>query len=124
MGQIIALCGLPGLGDRRQDAIVCSTLHPAKLKERQMKSSLRLCAGVLCMLAPALAVEWKALKPQCYVSELAGVVGISGAGAELESYAARVKQATGRGACFPVTIQRLWKASPSKTLPTIFFHAW
>ena len=86
-----------------------------------MKFSLRLCAGVLCMLAPALAVDWKALKPQGYVSDFAGVVD-QRSRAELESYAARVKQATGAELAF-VTIQSL-EGEPIEDVANDLFHAW
>ena len=50
-----------------------------------MKLSLRLCAGLLCLFAPAFAVDWKALKPQGYVSDFAGVVDPQSKAA-IESY--------------------------------------
>ncbi len=86
-----------------------------------MKTSLRLCAGVLCVLLPALAVDWKALKPQGYVSDFAGVVD-QGSRAELESYAARVKQATGAELAF-VTVQSL-EGEPIEDVTNDLFHAW
>jgi uncharacterized protein len=86
-----------------------------------MKTSLRLCAGLLCMLAPALAVDWKALKPQGYVSDFAGVVD-QGSRAELESYAARVQKATGAQLAF-VTIQSL-EGEPIEDVANDLFHAW
>lgn len=86
-----------------------------------MKFSLRLCAGVLCLLAPAYAVDWKALKPQGYVSDFAGVVDPSSK-AEIESYAARVKQATGAELAF-VTIQSL-QGEPIEDVANDLFHAW
>ena len=86
-----------------------------------MKLSLRLCAGVLCMLVPALAVDWKALKPQGYVSDFAGVVDAASR-AELESYAARVKQATGAELAF-VTVQSL-QGEPIEDVANDLFHAW
>jgi uncharacterized protein len=86
-----------------------------------MKSTLRLCAGVLCLLAPALAVDWKALKPQGYVSDFAGVVD-AGSRAELESYAARVEQATGAQLAF-VTIQSL-QGEPIEDVANDLFRAW
>ena len=86
-----------------------------------MKSSLRLCAGVLCLLAPALAVDWKALKPRGYVSDFAGVVD-AGSKAEIESYAARVQQATGAQLAF-VTVQSL-QGEPIEDVANDLFHAW
>jgi uncharacterized protein len=86
-----------------------------------MKASLRLCAGLLCVLAPAFAVDWKALKPQGYVSDFAGVVD-QASRAELESYAARVKQATGAELAF-VTVQSL-QGEPIEDVANDLFHAW
>lgn len=70
-----------------------------------MKSALRLCAGLLCLLIPALAVDWKSLKPQGYVSDFAQVVDPRSKAA-LEDYAARVQQATGAELAF-VTVKSL-----------------
>jgi uncharacterized protein len=86
-----------------------------------MKASLRLCAGILCLLMPAFAVDWKALKPQGYVSDFAGVVDAA-SGAELASYAARVKQATGAELAF-VTIQSL-QGEPIEDVANDLFRAW
>ena len=86
-----------------------------------MKASLRLCAGILCVLAPALAVDWKALKPQGYLSDFAGVVDAA-SGAELQSYAARVQQATGAQLAF-VTVQSL-QGEPIEDVANDLFHAW
>jgi uncharacterized protein len=66
---------------------------------------VRLAAGLLCLLAPAFAADWKSLKPQGYVSDFAGVVDAASK-AELESYAGRVKQATGAELAF-VTVKSL-----------------
>jgi uncharacterized protein len=76
---------------------------------------------MLCVLAPTLAVDWKALKPQGYVSDFAGVVDPASR-AELESYAARVKQATGAELAF-VTIQSL-QGEPIEDVANDLFHAW
>jgi len=90
-----------------------------------MKSSLRLCAGLLCVLscgiAPALAVDWKALKPQGYVSDFAGVVDPQSKAA-IESYAAAVKQATGAELAF-VTVQSV-EGEPIEDVANDLFHAW
>src|SRR6202161_1580046 len=86
-----------------------------------MKSSLRLCAGLLCLLAPAFAVDWKALKPQGYVSDFAGVVD-AGSKAEIESYASRIQQATGAQLAF-VTVQSL-QGEPIEDVANDLFHAW
>ncbi|HEX4133179.1 MAG TPA: TPM domain-containing protein [Bryobacteraceae bacterium] len=91
-----------------------------------MKRSLRLGAVLLCMIAPgivtpALAVDWKALKPQGYVSDFAGVVDARSK-AELESYAARVQQATQAQLAF-VTIPSL-QGEPIEDVANDLFHAW
>src|ERR1700689_193712 len=86
-----------------------------------MKSSFRLCAGMLCLLVPALAVGLKALKPQGYVSDFAEVVD-QASRAEIESYAARVKQATGAELAF-ATIQSL-QGEPIEDVANDLFHAW
>lgn len=86
-----------------------------------MKRLFRLCAGLLCLLAPAFAVDWKTLKPQGYVSDFGGVVDPASK-AELESYAARVKQATGAELAF-VTIPSL-EGEPIEDVANDIFHAW
>lgn len=86
-----------------------------------MKSSLRLCAGLLCLLAPALAVDWKALKPQGYVSDFAGVVDAQSKAA-IESYAAAVKQATGAELAF-VTVQSV-QGEPIEDVANDLFRTW
>jgi uncharacterized protein len=86
-----------------------------------MKPFLRLCAGLLCLIAPALAVDWKALKPQGYVSDFAGVVDAQSKAA-LESYAAAVKQATGAELAF-VTVKSV-EGEPIEDVANDLFHAW
>jgi uncharacterized protein len=70
-----------------------------------MRSLLRLCAGLLCIFAPALAVDWKALKPQGYVSDFAGVIDAQSK-AQIQAYCETVKQATGAELAF-VTVRSL-----------------
>src|SRR6202166_324212 len=86
-----------------------------------MNKLLRLCCLLALSLAPASAVDWKALKPQGYVSDFAGVVD-AGSKAELESYAARVRQATGAELAF-VTIQSL-QGEPIEDVANDLFRAW
>ncbi len=86
-----------------------------------MKPSLRLCAGLLCLLAPALAVDWKGLKPQGYVSDFAGVVDPQSKAA-IEAYAARVQQATGAELAF-VTVQSV-EGEPIEDVANDLFRAW
>jgi uncharacterized protein len=57
------------------------------------------------MLAPALATDWKSLKPQGYVSDFAGVIDAQSR-AELEDYGSRVEQGTGAQLAF-VTLNSL-----------------
>jgi uncharacterized protein len=82
---------------------------------------LRLTASLLCVLAPALAVDWKALKPQGYVSDFAGVVD-AGSKAEIESYAAAVKQATGAELAF-VTVKSV-EGEPIEDAANDLVRAW
>jgi uncharacterized protein len=70
-----------------------------------MNKLLRLCCLLALSLAPAFAVDWKALKPQGYVSDFAGVVDAPSK-AELENYCTRVEQQTGAQIAL-VTIQSL-----------------
>jgi uncharacterized protein len=86
-----------------------------------MKTPLRLCAVLLCCLAPALAVDWKALKPQGYVSDFAGVVDPQSKAA-IESYATAVKQATGAELAF-VTVQSV-QGEPIEDVANDLFRAW
>ena len=86
-----------------------------------MKSSLRLCAGLLCLLVPAFAVDWKALKPQGYVSDFAGVVDPESRAA-IDSYAAAVKQATGAELAF-VTVKSV-EGEPIEDVANDLFHNW
>ena len=72
-------------------------------------------------LAPAFAVDWKALKPQGYVSDFAGVVDAQSK-AELENYANRVEQQTGAEMAF-VTIQSL-NGEPIEDVANTIFRAW
>jgi uncharacterized protein len=74
---------------------------------------------VLCV--PARAADWKALKPEGYVSDFAHVVDAQSRAA-LEDYAARVKQATGAELAF-VTIPSL-QGEPIEDVANDLFHAW
>jgi uncharacterized protein len=69
----------------------------------------------------ALAVDWKALQPQGYVNDFAGV--IDGASrAELTRYCGAVEQATGAQFAF-VTIQTL-KGEPVEDVANTLYRAW
>ncbi|HWE53295.1 MAG TPA: TPM domain-containing protein [Bryobacteraceae bacterium] len=86
-----------------------------------MKLSVRLAAALLCIAAPALAVDWKALKPQGYVSDFAGVIDARSRAA-LNAYGANVEKATGAELAF-VTIQSL-QGEPIEDVANDIFHAW
>ncbi|MDE3199025.1 MAG: TPM domain-containing protein [Acidobacteriota bacterium] len=86
-----------------------------------MKQSCRLLAVAVCFAAAAFAVDWKALKPEGYVSDFAHVIDATDR-AELEDYAARVQQATGAQLAF-VTIPSL-EGEPIEDVANDIFHAW
>ena len=86
-----------------------------------MTFPLRPLAVFLCLTLPALAVDWKALKPEGYVSDFAHVV-YPQSRAELEDYAARVQQATGAQLAF-VTLPSL-QGEPIEDVANDLFHAW
>ncbi len=72
-------------------------------------------------LAPAFAVDWKALKPQGYVSDFAGVVDPQSRAA-IEAYADRVKRASGAELAF-VTVNSV-EGEPIEDVANDLFHAW
>ncbi|HZL57477.1 MAG TPA: TPM domain-containing protein, partial [Bryobacteraceae bacterium] len=78
-------------------------------------------AALLCAASPALAVDWKTLKPQGYVSDFANVVD-AGSRAQIEDYAARVQQATGAQLAF-VTLPSL-QGEPIEDVTNDIFHNW
>ncbi len=86
-----------------------------------MNKLRRICLLLALCLAPAFAVDWKALKPQGYVSDFAGVID-AGSKAELESYCARVEQQTGAEMAL-VTIQSL-NDEPIEDVANTIFRAW
>lgn len=89
--------------------------------KRRASGAAFLVAALIFLATPALAVDWKALKPQGYVSDFAGV--IDGASrAELNSYAERVQQATGAEMAF-VTLKSL-EGEPIEDVTNDIFHAW
>jgi len=77
-------------------------------------------AAVICASA-AWAVDWKALTPQGYVSDFAGVVDPA-AKAQLEAYAAAVERATGAQMAL-VTIASL-EGEPIEDVANTIFRAW
>jgi uncharacterized protein len=86
-----------------------------------MKTWLRCgLAAVVCASA-AWAVDWKALTPQGYVSDFAGVVDPA-AKSQLEDYAATVERATGAQMAL-VTIASL-EGEPIEDVANTIFRAW
>src|SRR6266852_4214507 len=88
---------------------------------QHLTSLIRLCCLLALSLAPALAVDWKALKPQGYVSDFAGVIDAESK-AELENYCTRVQQQTGAEMAL-VTIQSL-SDEPIEDVANTIYRAW
>src|SRR4249919_887987 len=86
-----------------------------------MKKLLRLCCALAVSLGPGFAVDWKALKPQGYVSDFAGVIDAASK-AELENYCARVQQQTGAEMAL-VTIRSL-EQEPVDDVANTIYRAW
>jgi uncharacterized protein len=86
-----------------------------------MNKLLRFCCALALAIAPAFAVDWKALKPQGYVSDFAGVID-SQSKAELENYCGRVEQQTGAQMAL-VTIQSL-SGEPIEDVANTLYRAW
>jgi uncharacterized protein len=86
-----------------------------------MKKLLRFCFALALSIGPGFAVDWKALKPQGYVSDFAGVIDAQSK-AELENYCTRVEQQTGAEIAL-VTIQSL-SDEPVEDVANTIFRAW
>src|SRR6185295_1187940 len=86
-----------------------------------MKRLLRCCFALALSLGPGFAVDWKALKPQGYVSDFAGVIDAQSK-AELENYCTRVEQQTGAEIAL-VTIDSL-SGEPIEDVANTIFRAW
>jgi uncharacterized protein len=86
-----------------------------------MKTLLRFCLALALSLPCGFAVDWKALKPQGYVSDFAGVIDAQSK-AELENYAARVQQQTGAEMSL-VTIRSL-ESEPIEDVANTIFRSW
>lgn len=82
---------------------------------------LRFCALLCCLSALASAVDWKAYKPQGYVSDFAGVVDAQSKTA-LEQYAGAVERATGAQMAL-VTIPTL-EQEPIEDVANTLYRAW
>src|SRR5689334_9600513 len=86
-----------------------------------MSKSLRACATLLCFSSLAFAVDWKALKPEGYVSDFAHVVDAQSKAA-LEQYCTRVEQVTGAQMAL-VTIPTL-EGEPIEDVTNTIYRAW
>lgn len=86
-----------------------------------MTRLVRVSATLLCLALLAFAVDWKALKPQGYVSDFARVVDPQSKQA-LEQYCARVEQVTGAQMAL-VTIPTL-EGEPIEDVANTIFRAW
>src|ERR1051325_11860762 len=86
-----------------------------------MNTLARLCFALALSLTTAFAVDWKALKPQGYVSDFAGIIDAASK-AELENYCTRVEQQTGAEMAL-VTIQSL-SGEPIDDVANTIFRAW
>src|ERR1700733_11297171 len=98
-----------------------SGLRGTRRKLDSMKVSLRLCAGLLCLLVPALAVDWKALKPQGYGSDFADGVDPQSKAA-IDGDATAVQQAPGAQLAFG-TVQSV-EGEPIEDVANDLFHNW
>ncbi|MBI2681345.1 MAG: TPM domain-containing protein [Candidatus Solibacter usitatus] len=86
-----------------------------------MKTLRRLALATLCYVSAACAVDWKALKPQGYVSDFANVVDARSRAA-LERYCARVEQLT-QAQMALVTISTL-DGEPIEDVTNTIYRAW
>lgn len=86
-----------------------------------MKKLLRFCVALALSLSSGFAVDWKALKPQGYVSDFAGVIDAQSK-AELENYCARLEQQTGVEMAL-VTISSL-NQEPIEDVANTILRAW
>ena len=86
-----------------------------------MRNVLRLCAALVLCLSTAPAVDWKALKPQGYVSDFAGVVD-GASKVQVENFCAAVERSTGAQIAL-VTIRSL-EDEPIEDVTNTLFRAW
>src|SRR6266849_1022337 len=86
-----------------------------------MKKLLRICIALALGVSCGFGVDWKALKPQGYVSDFAGVIDAASK-AELENYCTRVEQQTVAEIAL-VTIQSL-SQEPIEDVANTIFRAW
>jgi uncharacterized protein len=86
-----------------------------------MRKYLRVSALLFLFASAGLAVDWKALKPQGYVSDFAHVIDPASK-AQLETYGAAVERATGAQMAL-VTIPSL-EGEPIEDVANTIFRAW
>jgi uncharacterized protein len=86
-----------------------------------MRKCLRVSLLVCLFASASMAVDWKALKPQGYVSDFAHVIDPASK-AQLESYCATVEQSTGAQMAL-VTIPSL-EGEPIEDVANTIFRAW
>ena len=86
-----------------------------------MRKLLRTSAALLLFSTPALAVDWKALKPEGYVSDFAHVIDAQSKAA-LEQYAGRVEQLT--GAQMALVTLRTLEGEPIDDVANTIYRAW
>ena len=86
-----------------------------------MRKSLRLGALLLLCACAGFAVDWKALQPQGYVSDFAGVVDADSK-AQLETFCTAVEQSTGVQMAL-VTVPSL-EGEPIEDVANTIFRAW
>src|SRR5262245_26590602 len=86
-----------------------------------MKKLWLCCVALAITLGPVLAVDWKALKPQGYVSDFAGVIDAQSK-IELENYLTRVEQQTGAEIAL-VTISSL-EGEPIEDVANTIYRNW
>src|SRR5579864_1661865 len=86
-----------------------------------MRKLLQACPLLLCLAVVAFGVDWKALKPQGYVSDFGRVIDAQSKAA-LEQYCARVEQVTGAQMAL-VTIPSL-EGEPIDDVANTIYRAW
>ena len=86
-----------------------------------MQKLLRASTLLLCLAAFAFGVDWKALKPEGYVSDFGHVIDAQSKAA-LEQYCARVEQVTGAQMAL-VTIPSL-EGEPIEDVTNTIYRAW
>ena len=86
-----------------------------------MNRFLRVCWVLAALCAASFAVDWKALRPQGYLSDFAGVVDAQSR-AEIERYCTLVQQRTGAEIAL-VTVRSL-EGEPPEDVANTIFRAW